>query len=32
MMHIPPFDNKNAAIVDANDDATPLVFFNIVKL
>ena len=31
-MHIPPFDNRNQAIVDAGDDMTPLVYFNIVKL
>ena len=31
-MHIPPFDNKNKALVDRNDVSTPLVYFNIVKL
>ena len=31
-MHIPPHDNKNKAIVDRNDEKTPLCYFNIVKL
>ncbi|MEM8915772.1 MAG: 5-deoxy-glucuronate isomerase [Pseudomonadota bacterium] len=31
-MHIPPFDNGNAAIVDAGDARVPLNYFNIVKL
>ena len=31
-MHIPPFDNANSAIVDANDAMTPLVYFNRVLL
>ncbi|MEP0521269.1 MAG: 5-deoxy-glucuronate isomerase [Hyphomicrobiales bacterium] len=31
-MHIPPFDNKNAAIVDVEDKNVPLNYFNIVKL
>lgn len=31
-MHIPPFDNKNAAIVDVEDPRVPLNYFNIVKL
>ena len=31
-MHIPPFDNKNKALIDLNDANTPLVYFNIVKL
>jgi 5-deoxy-glucuronate isomerase len=31
-MHIAPFDNKNQAIVDANDSLVPLNYFNIVKL
>ena len=31
-MHIPPFDNKNKALIDLNDTDTPLVYFNIVKL
>ncbi|MCP4380773.1 MAG: 5-deoxy-glucuronate isomerase [Hyphomicrobiales bacterium] len=31
-MHIPPFDNRNEPIVDANDPRVPLVYFNIVKL
>ena len=31
-MHIPPFDNKNKALIDLNDTNTPLVYFNIVKL
>ncbi|MGP1397677.1 MAG: 5-deoxy-glucuronate isomerase [Inquilinaceae bacterium] len=31
-MHVPPFDNGNAAIVDANDSRVPLTYFNIVKL
>ena len=31
-MHIAPFDNQNAPIVDHDDSVTPLVYFNIVKL
>lgn len=31
-MHIPPFDNKNLAIVDVEDPGVPLNYFNIVKL
>ena len=31
-MHIPPFDNKNKAIVDVDDGLVPLNYFNIVKL
>lgn len=31
-MHIPPFDNRNAPIIDANDARVPLNYFNIVKL
>ena len=31
-MHIPPFENKNIAIVGTNDSRVPLNFFNIVKL
>ncbi|MDP6967782.1 MAG: 5-deoxy-glucuronate isomerase [Gammaproteobacteria bacterium] len=31
-MHIPHFDNRNQAIVDCNDQLTPLCYFNIVKL
>ncbi|MEM9212220.1 MAG: 5-deoxy-glucuronate isomerase [Pseudomonadota bacterium] len=31
-MHIAPFDNQNQAIVDRDDAATPLCYFNIVKL
>lgn len=31
-MHIPPFDNANRPIVDANDPRVPLIYFNIVKL
>lgn len=31
-MHIPPFDNKNSAIVDVEDKSVPLNYFNIVKL
>ncbi|MFK8033561.1 MAG: 5-deoxy-glucuronate isomerase [Hyphomicrobiales bacterium] len=31
-MHIPPFDNKNTAIVDVEDPNVPLNYFNIVKL
>ena len=31
-MHIPPFDNKNRPIVDIDDAAVPLNYFNIVKL
>lgn len=31
-MHIPPFDNKNEAIVDRENVVVPLNYFNIVKL
>ena len=31
-MHIPPYDNENNPIVDANNKAVPLNYFNIVKL
>ena len=31
-MHIPPFDNQNRPIVDADDAVVPLTYFNIVKL
>ncbi len=31
-MHIPPFDNHNKPIIDAEDSRTPLTYFNIVKL
>ncbi|MEP3279123.1 MAG: 5-deoxy-glucuronate isomerase [Stappiaceae bacterium] len=31
-MHIPPYDNANAAIIDAEDSRVPLNYFNIVKL
>ena len=31
-MHIAPFDNQNAPIVDVNDALVPLNYFNIVKL
>ncbi len=31
-MHIAPYDNKNAAIVDVDDPTVPLNYFNIVKL
>ncbi|MEV8468680.1 5-deoxy-glucuronate isomerase [Fluviibacterium sp. DFM31] len=31
-MHIPPFDNANTPIVDADDPRVPLNYFNIVKL
>jgi 5-deoxy-glucuronate isomerase len=31
-MHIPPFDNRNAAIIGVDDPLVPLVYFNIVKL
>ncbi|MGB0844089.1 MAG: 5-deoxy-glucuronate isomerase [Alphaproteobacteria bacterium] len=31
-MHIPPYDNKNQAIVDVGDSRVPLNYFNIVKL
>ncbi|UWQ20198.1 5-deoxy-glucuronate isomerase [Jannaschia sp. W003] len=31
-MHIAPFDNRNAPIVDAGDALVPLNYFNIVKL
>ena len=31
-MHIAPYDNQNAAIVDVDDPCVPLTYFNIVKL
>lgn len=31
-MHIPPHDNRNAAIIDVDDARVPLNYFNIVKL
>jgi 5-deoxy-glucuronate isomerase len=31
-MHLPPFDNRNTPIIDANDARVPLNYFNIVKL
>jgi 5-deoxy-glucuronate isomerase len=31
-MHIPPYDNKNAPIVDTNDRDVPLAYFNRVRL
>ena len=31
-MHIAPFDNKNAPIVDVDDTRVPLNYFNIIKL
>jgi 5-deoxy-glucuronate isomerase len=31
-MHIPPFENQNAPIIDVNDVRVPLNYFNIVKL
>ncbi|MEM9107438.1 MAG: 5-deoxy-glucuronate isomerase [Pseudomonadota bacterium] len=31
-MHIPPFENNNQAIIDADDARVPLNYFNIVKL
>lgn len=31
-MHIPPHENSNRAIVDANNPTVPLTYFNIVKL
>ena len=31
-MHIPPFNNQNRAIIDANDPQVPLTYMNIVKL
>lgn len=31
-MHIPPYDNNNRPIVDADNDCVPLNYFNIVKL
>jgi 5-deoxy-glucuronate isomerase len=31
-MHIPPYDNQNRPIVDADDARVPLNYFNIVKL
>lgn len=30
--HIPPFDNNNQAIIDVNDEVTPLCYFNQVVL
>jgi 5-deoxy-glucuronate isomerase len=31
-MHLPPFDNRNAPIIDVDDARVPLNYFNIVKL
>jgi 5-deoxy-glucuronate isomerase len=31
-MHIPPYDNRNAPIVDVGDAEVPLAYFNIVRL
>jgi 5-deoxy-glucuronate isomerase len=31
-MHIPPYDNQNAPLVDVDDATVPLNYFNIVKL
>jgi 5-deoxy-glucuronate isomerase len=31
-MHIPPFDNRNSAIIDVDDARVPLNYFNILKL
>ena len=31
-MHIPPFDNRNLPLIDANDARVPLNYLNIVKL
>ncbi|MFT6876439.1 MAG: 5-deoxy-glucuronate isomerase [Granulosicoccus sp.] len=31
-MHIPPYDNQNAPLVDIDDSVVPLNYFNIVKL
>ena len=31
-MHIPPYDNQNAPLVDVDDSTVPLNYFNIVKL
>jgi 5-deoxy-glucuronate isomerase len=31
-MHIPPYNNRNQAIVDVDDERVPLNYFNIVKL
>ncbi len=31
-MHIPPFDNRNAALIGVDDARAPLNYFNIVKL
>ena len=31
-MHIPPYDNHNAPVIDVNDARVPLNYFNIVKL
>lgn len=31
-MHIPPYDNQNAPLVDVDDSVVPLNYFNIVKL
>jgi len=30
--HVPAYDNKNQAIIDVNDDTTPLIYFNQVFL
>ena len=31
-MHIPPFENENRPIIDADDTRVPLNYFNIIKL
>jgi len=31
-MHIPPYDNRNAPIVDVDDAEVPLAYFNIVRM
>ena len=31
-MHIPPYENRNVPLVDANNEVVPLNYFNIVKL
>ncbi|MEO1154506.1 MAG: 5-deoxyglucuronate isomerase, partial [Pseudomonadota bacterium] len=31
-MHIPPYDNENAPLVDSGNDLVPLNYFNIIKL
>jgi len=31
-MHIPPYNNHNKAVIDADDERVPLNYFNIVKL